>query len=308
MTTVQSTRIDRQLATSAPAIAGTLPSFAAGLAARKCSQATIDTYTAGMQQYLAWTGEDATIADLHAESIGRYQISRSAKSAATIAKELSAIRAYCRWSIRAGLRSDDPTLHVDWPRKDEQLPRALQLRELRTLNRLLNTPLPVLDVKARRIRMRDHRIILLMLYCGLRRAEVARLLWRDLDLEDRTLTVRQGKGRRDRKLSIHPRLAANLALTPAAEQHGAVCGHLDARALAVDSIANTFTRYLASTGLDITAHQLRHTFATELLRSGADIRTIQELLGHASLATTARYLSIDMEAKRSAVEGLPEGW
>jgi site-specific recombinase XerD len=127
MHTEQSKKIDRQLATSAPAIAGTLPSFAAGLAARKCSQATIATYVAGVELFIAWLGSDATIADIHAESIGRYQISRSAKSAATIAKELSAIRAYCRWSIRAGLRSDDPTLHVDWPRKDEQLPRIAHI-------------------------------------------------------------------------------------------------------------------------------------------------------------------------------------
>jgi site-specific recombinase XerD len=303
----QSTKIDQRLST-APAIAGTLDSFCASLAARKCSQATITTYAAGMAQLLDFLGSDATIADIGSSSIARYQVSRRDRRAATIAKELSSIRAYCRWTVRAGLRLDDPTLDLAWPRRDDALPRALSLRELRSLVKLLDAPLPVLDVKARRIRSRDHRIILLMLYCGLRRSEVARISWRDVDLDAQELTVRQGKGRKDRRLSIHPRLARNLAITPLEQQRGAVCGHPDGRALEIGSIPNTFTRYLRSSGLDITAHQLRHTYATELLRSGADIRTIQELLGHASLATTARYLSVSMDAKRAAVAALPERW
>jgi integrase/recombinase XerD len=304
---IQVSSTDTRLAVS-PAILDTIPSFAAGLSARKCSAATIETYTTGVMQLLGWLGEGATIADIQASSIARYQVSRSARSAATIAKELSSIRAYCRWCMRAGLRIDDPTLQLDWPRRDDPVPRALTLRELRAVIKLLDTPLPVLDVKARRVRGRDHRIILLMLFCGLRRAEVARLLWRDVDLEAKVLTVRNGKGRKDRALSIHSRLASNLALTPLEQQRGAVCGHRDGRALSVESIPNTFTGFLKDAGLDISAHQLRHTYATELLRSGADIRTIQELLGHASLATTARYLSVSMDAKHDAVNALPERW
>lgn len=303
----QRTETQITLATS-PAILGTLESFAAQLAARKCSARTIDTYGRALARFVASLCDEPTIADIHAESIGRYQVDRRHLAPATIGKDLSAIRAYCRWCIRAKLRADDPTLELEWPKRSEPIPRALSLRELRELDALLDQPLPVLDVKTRHVRQRDHRIVLLMLYAGLRLSEVARLLWRDVDLEAGALIVRQGKGRKDRALPIHHRLASNLALTPVEKQKGALCGHADGRALSYKSIPHTFDRWLKAEGMALSAHQLRHTFATRLLWAGRDLRTIQRLLGHASLSTTERYLQVEMEQKREAVDALPERW
>jgi len=302
----QRTETKTQLATS-PAITGTLASFSAALAGRKVRPRTIETYIKVVRRYAAWLGEESTIADVSAESIGRYQIARGHLKAATISKDLSGIRAYCRWCIRAKLRADDPTLELEWPKHSEPIPRALKLREMRLLDQVLDTPLPVLDTKARFVIARNKRAILLMWYAGLRSSEVPALDWRDVDLDAGELTVRDGKGGKDRGVAIHRRLAANLAETPIPKQIGAVCGHRNGKPISYKSMPHIFgPRYLGSFGLEISAHQLRHSFAVNLLRAGADIRQIQVQLGHASLETTQRYLALDFDDKRRAIDKLPD--
>lgn len=296
-----------QIATS-PQIAGTLDSYAAALAGQqKLRPRTIETYLRSLRRFLAWLGDDATIAAITLDSIGRYQIAKAHLAPAMIAKELSAIRSYTRWCIRAHLRVDDPTLEIDWPKRTEPIPRALSARQLKKLDTLLNAPLPTLNIKSRHRIQRDRRIILLMLYAGLRLSEVASLTWKDVDLDALVLIVR-GKGGRDRALPIHARLLGSLAETPEGDQRGAVCGHRSGKPLSYKSIPHVFDRWLRDAGLHISAHQLRHTFATQLLWAGRDIRTIQRLLGHASLATTERYLAVEMEQKRAAVDALPSSW
>jgi site-specific recombinase XerD len=297
---------ETRLATS-PVITGTLPSFAAALAGRKVRPRTIATYAKVVTAFTAWLGDEATIADISADSIGRYQITRGHLAAATIAKDLSGIRAYCRWAIRAKLRGDDPTLELEWPKRIEPIPRALKLREMRLLDTILDTPLPVLDVKQRHVRARHNRAILLMWYAGLRISEVPELDWRDVDLDAGELTVRNGKGGKDRGVAIHRRLLANLRETPEDKQVGAVCGKLNGKKISYTSMPHIFSdRYLKALGLDISAHQLRHSFALNLLRAGADIRQIQVQMGHASLETTQRYLALDFDDKRRAIDKLPD--
>lgn len=293
---------------ASPVIVGTLDSYAAALGGRKTRPRTIQTYVKVLRRFAAWLGDESTIADVSADSVGRYQIERAHLSAATIGKDLSAIRSYCRWAIRAKLRADDPTLELEWPKKIEPIPRCLKQRELRLLDQILAQPLPILDVKKRHVRQREKRIVLLMLYAGLRLSEVPKLDWRDVDLDTLTLTVRDGKGGRDRALPIHERLAENLRETPERAQRGAVAGHLNGKPISYKSVPHVFDRWLKEAGLDISAHQLRHTFATQLLWAGRDLRTIQRLLGHASLSTTERYLSVEMEQKRAAVDSLPDRW
>jgi site-specific recombinase XerD len=300
------TEVGTRLSTS-PAILGTLASFSAALAGRKIRPRTIETYHKVVTRFAAWLGDESTIADVSSDSIGRYQITRGQLAAATIAKDLSGIRAYCRWAIRAKLRADDPTLELEWPKRIEPIPRALKARELRLLDTILDTPLPVLDVKKCRVIARHNRALLLMLYAGMRISEVPGLDWRDVDLDEGMLIVRDGKGGKDRALPIHSRIADNLALTPEDKQRGAVCGKADGTPISYKSMPHIFSaRYLGSLGLEISAHMLRHTFAIQLLRAGADIRTIQVLMGHASLETTQRYLALDFDDKQKAIRKLPD--
>lgn len=297
-----------ELATS-PAIRDTLESYAAALAGRKLRPRAIETYLKTVMRYTAWLGECATVAAITADSIGRYQIARGHLASATIAKDLSAVRSYCRWCIRAKLRMDDPTLDLEWPKRSQPIPRALKLREMRLLDQVLDMPLPLLNSKARFVIARSKRAILLMWYAGMRVSEVPALDWRDVDLDAGELTVRDGKGGKDRGVAIHRRLLTNLAETPEEKQRGAVCGHRDGRRMSYKSMPHIFgPRYLGSFGLDISAHQLRHSFAVNLLRAGADIRQIQVQMGHSSLETTQRYLALDFDDKRRAIDKLPDRW
>lgn len=300
-----------------PLIAGTLDAYAAALLSRKFTDATVETYGKALVAFAAFLGDAPTIGDITAESAGRYQIARRHRAAATIAKDLTAIRSYCRWCIRAGLRADDPTLALDWPKKDDPLPRCLTTDELKRLDMALEAPLPLLNVRIAKRRARDRIAILLMWYAGLRLSEVCHLGWGAIDLGAGTLTVIMGKGRKSRVIPLHPRLAGALAAVPAADRHGPLIKPQREKrtkrakteaTISPKTLNHAFDRYLSEFGLHISAHQLRHSFAIGLLRSGADLRSIQMLLGHRSLATTERYLALDMRDKQKAIELLPDRW
>lgn len=294
------------LATS-PAILDTLPSFAIGLAARKLSPRTIDTYRRSMKTFVTWLCDDATIGAIQPPRLLAYQIFRRDRDVATIGKDLSAIRAYCRWSIRAGLRSDDPTMDFVWPKRGTPLPRALSSDEQRKLEKLLSRPLPVLNKEDRWVRARERRGILLMLYAGTRLAETVNVAWDDADLDARQITIRYGKGRKSRMVGMHERVATALTAVPAADRVGYVAGGRHGHKISGKTLAKMFEQggWVRESGLDISAHELRHTFATLMLRAGADLRQIQLLLGHESLATTQIYLGLDTRDKQKAIDMLP---
>lgn len=149
---------------------------------------------------------------------------------------------------------------------------------------------------------------MLMLYAGLRLSETAALDWNEVDLHQRLILVRSGKGDKDRSLPIHSTLLDELTQVPARERQGAVAGKPNGANLNYKSMAHIFERWLSSLGVRITAHQLRHSFANQMLHNGADLRHIQELLGHKSLDTTQVYLMLSPEHLRNAVAGIPCKW
>lgn len=294
--------------TSSPQIADTLSSYAAYLAGRKGRPRAIATYVRQIRAFGVWLGENASVAQITADSIGRFQIARSDKAAATISKQLSAIRSYCRWCLSVGLRGDDPTLNLVWPRKRKKLPRALKSDELATLESILDRTPPVLDKRKRRIWLRNKRIVLIMLYTGVRRTEAAHIVWEDIDLEAATLIVGEdaAKGGNERIVSLHPRVVKELKTTPVSKRRGAVAGHPDGRCLSHKTIGHVFDRWLRGAGLDISAHKLRHTCATLMLKHGANIHEIQRLLGHADIRTTERYLHLVDADQQAAIRRLPD--
>lgn len=301
------TGTDIRLAAS-PAIVGTLESFAAHLAGRKLRDRTVDTYVHGVTRFARWLGAESTIASITPESIGRYQLERRALAAATLGKDISAIRSYCRWCLRVHLRLDDPTIEIEFPKRRRRLPRPLKVEELRLLEEILARHAPVLDVRAKRIWERNRRIVLILLYTGLRRTEVAGLVWDDVYLADGRLIVRSetAKGGYERIVWLHQRVIADLETTPLPRRRGAIAGHLDGRCLSHKSIGTIFERWLNDQGLRISAHKLRHSCATLLLQHGASLREVQETLGHADIRTTAGYTAIIPDRQRAAINRLPD--
>lgn len=268
----------------------------------------VDRYLDQIRAFMSYLGDSATMDDVDTESITKYQEYLARRcSSGTVGNALTCIRSFCRWALRIGLRADDPTLPIQWPKRTKPAPRALAQSELRQLSRAIAVP-DGLSAAKHFTWCRNRRAIFLMLFAGLRISEAAALRWRDVDLEGRYLVVRDGKGGKDRSVPLHPILLAELNKAPAHRPNWAVAGKSDGSGMAVKSMSHIFERWLPERGLTISAHQLRHSFATELLRKRADIREIQELLGHESLETTQRYLALDPERLRAAVELLPDEW
>lgn len=305
--TLRAEGLDSTLVTS-PAILGTLDSYCAYLAGRKIRPRTRDTYRRELCAFAAWLGDEATVADVTTDRIGDYQASIEHLAASTIGKKLSAIRSWCRWCAKKRLRVDDPTIDLEWPRRGRRLPRALKAEELQLLEEILAAHPPVLDRKARRLWFRNRRIVLLLLYTGMRRAEVAGLGWLDVYVAEAQVIVREetAKGGAERIIPLHPRIVEELSRTPLRERRGAVAGRKNGRCLSHKTIGHVFERWLRDAGLSISAHRLRHTCATEMLKHGASLREIQKTLGHADIRTTEGYLDLLIEEQRAAINRLPD--
>lgn len=307
MTTTTTTRQAIDFVT-APLIAELTPHWLLWLKVRRLSDRTIETYGKNLRVFVEFLGDAPTVADLTTNAIEDFMIARLDLATSSVIKHLTAARSFVRWAIRKGYCRADPFVDIDWPRKGLPLPRALTSDQLTALSAALAQPLPVLNSKIRRARQRYRRVVLLGLYAGLRRGEIVRLDWQHVDLDGRMLTILHSKWDESRTVPIHPRLAAELATTPAAERRGAVCGQRDGRPYNDEMVERAFADWLnlipALTG--VTCHTLRHTFATQLLESECDIRTIQTLLGHRDIRVTSRYLTVADTRRRAAVEKLPD--
>lgn len=197
------------------------------------------------------------------------------------------------------------------PKKRETLPDTLTMGEL---ERLLAQPGRD-DVWERHFPgkpERDRLLLALMAYAGLRRSELLGLEWGDFDLSRRLLRVRKAKGGRQRTIPIHPALAPLFAeyyatRVPLAEQ--AVFVGVQGNRLHYTQLGQAFRHYVGAAGVNerkrVTPHTLRHVFASELLRAGANLRQIQELLGHKHLDSTQRYTRVNAHELRGAIKRLP---
>lgn len=212
---------------------------------------------------------------------------------ATGRARLSQARGFCRWLLRSGLISADPTLSVDGPRMPRYVPRGLRLQAVAaTLNACPDT--------------RARLIVLLMCQEGLRCCEVARLELGDMDFDERLILVR-GKGDHQRVLPVSDETWA--AVLEYLAEHPANAGHLirsynDPHAgIDASYVSTLVSGWMSDAGVPGTAHSLRHTAASDMLRSGAHLRDVQAALGHASLQTTQRYLPWIVGDLRTAMSG-----
>lgn len=214
-------------------------------------------------------------------------------SRATIQRRLSAIKAFFRSRERL-TGAENPAAPLRAPRSQRRLPAVLQEDETR---RLIEDGGRAGGAAA----LRDCAIVEVLYSCGLRVSELTGLDWRDIDREVGMVMVRSGKGNKDRVVPIgEPALAAleawRAATAAGRETDGAVFINMRGGRLSTRSVENIIARrlQLAGVGASISPHGLRHSFATHLLNHGADLRSIQEMLGHASLTTTQRYTHVSV--------------
>jgi integrase/recombinase XerC len=228
------------------------------------------------------------------EMVVQFAISLKGQAPLTVRRKVAAVASFYGFLQDTGGAATNPARGLPLPKVAKTLPTALSEEQARALLEAAHTPW--------------HRALLaLLLFAGLRRSEVTAITLDDLDLANAQLLVR-GKGAKQRVVPLTPMvieaIQRYLPCRPQTESNHLFVSRIGGRPLHGRVAGRMLDRVLEEADLDhegITPHRLRHTFATHLIRSGVDIRTVQELLGHADLQTTARYLHSDTRAKQEAV-------
>jgi integrase/recombinase XerC len=271
-----------------------LAGFDAWLAGRAASTRT--AYVSDLRSFAGWAARGGVETPERVDRLllRRYLASLSTRrlARATVARRAAALRCYFSWLLRQGRLGSDPARALRAPSGGGRLPRVLSGAEVAGL----------LDVEAATaLDRRDLAVIELLYAAGLRVSELCGLDRRDVDLRGRTVTV-LGKGAKQRRVPVHDAAVAALTawLEDGREEMAgppeAVFVNRRGNRLGPRDVRRILDRRAAA---PTHPHALRHTYATHLLNGGADLRVVQELLGHASLATTQVYTHVSKERLRS---------
>jgi integrase/recombinase XerC len=210
----------------------------------------------------------------------------------TTARKLATLRSFYKFLIRRGQLSVNPLSTIRTPKQEKRLPKCLDLEQVQ---KLLDAP-----GDADLLSARDKAMLEILYSSGIRVSELVELEMTDLDLQEGVLRVK-GKGRKDRLTPIGSQAIKAVqryfelrSADPRSQQPqhtGRVFLNKHGEPLSTRSVRRKLDKYLVAAGLDpgISPHTLRHSFATHLLNNGADLRSVQELLGHQSLSTTQIY-------------------
>jgi integrase/recombinase XerC len=279
---------------------------------RNASDHTVRAYESDLEQFVtavATAGKrprpSLTAADFSPDNVRLYlgALFQQGVSRASAARKLAAIRTFARWLRREGVIEQDPSALAASPKREQTIPAHLSIDEM---NRLLETP-----DRGTPLGRRDQAILELFYASGLRLSELVGLDLDDLNLNARMVRV-LGKGRKERLVPLN-QSAADAIRAYMADRAQMVRGDAsrDTRGgrrgahplfvnyrgqrLGTRSVHRLVRKYVAmcSARFGISPHALRHSFATHLLERGADLRGIQEMLGHARLSTTQRYTHVN---------------
>ncbi|HJR25212.1 MAG TPA: tyrosine-type recombinase/integrase [Acidimicrobiales bacterium] len=271
------------------------------------SPRTVEAYGSDLAGFVEWA-ERGDVAD--PDAVDRTLLRRYIAHLATrryarrsIARKVSSLRRYFAWCTRTGRIATDPSVTLSSPRGDGRLPRVLHQDEVNGL--LDDPPVAVLDDPPA-VRARDDAVLEVLYGSGLRVAELCSLDAGDLDL-DRGRAVVWGKGGKQRAVPLSPPAVEALRswathrseLVTGDSPDGAVFLNRRGRRLSPRDVRRIVDRRAVS---PTHPHALRHTFATHLLDGGADLRAVQELLGHADLSTTQRYTHVSRERLRAVYD------
>jgi integrase/recombinase XerC len=288
-------------------VAWDLDEFTTSLTA--LAPASVTAYRRDLDAFVEWAGrlglEDPTAVDRRA--LRRYVAFLTTRGYArrTIARHVASLRRYFDWLRRRGRIEVDPSARLSAPGHDGRLPRVLRRDEIEVL--LDESPPPTDDPVEAALSQRDRAVLEILYGSGLRVAEACGLRPVDIDLPRSRVTV-WGKGSKQRTVPLSA--PAVDALRQWLDQGRAVLVDADTPddVVFVNRRAHPLTPRDVRRILDRRAagpahpHALRHTFATHLLDGGADLRAVQELLGHADLATTQLYTHVSRERLRGVLE------
>ena len=282
---------------------------------RDLSGHTVRAYLVDINDLLSFLGVgegdtepvDAALATLDLADLRDWlaAMAASGHSRATLARRSASVRTFSSWAFETGLLTSDVAARLRAPRVDNRLPGVLTPQQA---SQLLKTASDLAS-DGHVLAVRDLAIIETLYATGVRVSELVGLDVADLDHSQRTLRV-LGKGRKERTVPYG--LPASKALEAWLHRRGEICAvdaggalFLGARGRRIDprAVRDVVHRLCAAAQVpDLGPHALRHSTATHVLGGGADLRSVQELLGHSSLATTQRYTHVSAERLRSVYE------
>ena len=278
-------------------------------AARNASEHTVRGYAADIAQFLEFLESEelgTNPVDLDSRTMRRYlaRLQRQGISKRSVARKLSSLRGFFKYMIRKGLIEDDPTTGLPAPKLEKKLPQFLRPEQVESLMQKPDTSKP--------IGMRDAAILEVLYAAGMRVSELVGLDLEDLDLSEGEAKV-LGKGSKERitllgraaqESLVHYLNLGRPKLLGKNTQERALFLNKDGGRLTDRSIRRMLDAYFGqvSDEMKISPHVLRHTFATHMLEHGADLRSIQELLGHSSISTTQIYTHVSRERLKQVYE------
>ncbi|MGI9603395.1 MAG: tyrosine recombinase [Acidimicrobiales bacterium] len=265
------------------------------------SEATVQVYRRDLDAFIVWADENGVGGpdEVDRRVLRRYLAALDAQQYArrTVARKASVLRRYFGWARLSGRVNADPTVTLSAPKGQARLPRVLRDDELSAM--LDRTPARVTNDDLAR-RLRDRAVLELLYGSGLRVSELCQIDRGDIDLESAHVRV-LGKGNKERIVPLSPPAVEAIAgwldrgrseLAGPASPDTAVFLNLKGKRLTPRDTRRLLDRWSAA---PTHPHALRHTFATHLLDGGADLRAVQELLGHADLSTTQIYTHVSRE-------------
>ncbi len=284
---------------------------------RNASTLTVRNYSADIAAFSAWFEEKykqacdwRKIDPFHLRGYLVYLTERKFDRA-TIHLKMSALRSLFKWLIRTERVKQNPVVGLTLPKKARKLPKFLTIQQVEAL---LEAPLKdEADRRARRSRptndfaaWRDKAILETLYSAGMRIHELVQLNDEDVDVLGEVVKVR-GKGKKERLAALGgPAIDAlqKYLQLRARSTRGPLFVNKFGDRLTARSVQRMLKKYLIAAGLDpsLTPHKLRHSFATHMLDAGADLRSVQELLGHANLSTTQIYTHITPERLKKVYE------
>ncbi len=277
------------------------------------SSNTIEAYRNDLSQLVSFIEEQATIKDYSPKwaSVDRnllisyiLDLKERGYASATVARKVAAIKSFSDFLVSEGVFRNDPTENISSPRVGKSLPKPLSVNEIEALlNELAKSSSP--DAK------RDRAMIELMYAGGMRVSELVSMNTGDVDLGEGFVRC-FGKGSKERRIPIHAKAiqAIKIYVEQARPQ---LLRNEEEQALFLNHRGERLTRqgfwlilkaYVKSAGIttDVSPHTLRHSFATHMLRGGADLRAVQELLGHANITSTQIYTHLTSEHVHQAYD------
>lgn len=260
------------------------------------SISTAQTYCFVVEIFFNWlNSENILISSVELQTLIKYLVWRQTQGmdSLTIAKDISALRSLGTYLVREKIWSENYALQLDRPKAEKHLPKVLSVEQV---DALLNC----IDVSTD-LGIRDRALFELIYSCGLRISEVSNLLLQNLHLKERIIWV-TGKGNKERLvpfgseaenwlkkwLEVRPNFVGT-KIVPT------IFVNYQGKPFSRKGIWKRFQELEVLSGVTSKVHTLRHSFATHMLSGGADLRSVQELLGHSDLATTQIYTHIDAE-------------